>query len=221
MRVRSRARNDDLQLDLFSLKLPSRETIDAVWPDGRPALAGVPAEDGRGPGNKGTPPRDVIGGGRENGGGHGPDSPKPHPGGPNPAAGPGPGVGASAGEIHLPPAGEVVSSLGQEESPLPDPEPARNQKNYRITEGDKLGLGSLKRKCADNLKAIELLKVLEAEGRPPADEEKQVLVRFVGWGALPQVFDQWNDEWKAERERLEKILTPDELDSARATTLNA
>ena len=35
------------------------------------------------------------------------------------------------------------------------------------------------------------------------------------------MFDRWNEEWKAERERLEQLLTPDELDSARATTLNA
>ncbi len=48
-----------------------------------------------------------------------------------------------------------------------------------------------------------------------------MLVRYVGWGGLPQVFDPWNDEWKSERQQLEQLLTPDELDSARATTLNA
>ncbi len=219
MRVRSRARNDDLQLDLFSLKLPCHETVDAVWPDGRETLARVPAEDGGGSRSKGAAPRDVIGSGRENGGGNGRDSPQANPAGPDAPAGPRPGLGDSAGEIHLPPTGVVIEDIG--ESPLPDPEPARNERNYRITENDKLGAGSLRRKCADNLKAIELLKVLEAEGRFATAEEKQVLVRFVGWGALPQVFDQWNDEWKGERERLEKLLTPDELDSARATTLNA
>ena len=46
-------------------------------------------------------------------------------------------------------------------------------------------------------------------------------MRYVGWGGLPQVFDSWNDEWKEERERLEQMLTPEELESARATTLNA
>ena len=48
-----------------------------------------------------------------------------------------------------------------------------------------------------------------------------MLVRYVGWGGLPQVFDPWNDAWKEERERLEALLNPDELDSARASTLNA
>ena len=69
--------------------------------------------------------------------------------------------------------------------------------------------------------AIELLKCLEAEGRVPGDAQKRVLVRYVGWGGLPQIFDSWNEEWKEERERLERLLTPDELESARATTLNA
>ena len=102
-----------------------------------------------------------------------------------------------------------------------EPEPLRNQHNYRITDADRIGVGSLKQKCHDNLAAIELLKRLEAEGRDPTPEEKRVLVRYVGWGGLPQVFDPCNDEWKEPRERLEPLLTPEELDSARATTLNA
>ena len=108
-----------------------------------------------------------------------------------------------------------------EEPPVVDPEPIRNQANYRITPDDRLGSGSLKQKCRDNLAAIELLKQLETEERSPTDDEKHMLVRHVGWGGLPQVFDTWNEGWKAERERLEQLLTPDELDSARATTLNA
>jgi N12 class adenine-specific DNA methylase len=47
------------------------------------------------------------------------------------------------------------------------------------------------------------------------------MVRYVGWGGLPQVFDVWNDEWKEQHERLERLLDPDELESARASTLNA
>ena len=97
----------------------------------------------------------------------------------------------------------------------------RNQRNYRITDEDKLGAGSLKQKCRHNLAVIELLQKLEAEARPPTEEEQRVLVRYVGWGGLPQVFDAWNEDWKDERQRLEQLLTPDELDSARATTLNA
>ncbi|MBI5385640.1 MAG: SAM-dependent DNA methyltransferase, partial [Verrucomicrobia bacterium] len=102
-----------------------------------------------------------------------------------------------------------------------EPEPPRNQGNYRITDEDKLGSGSLKQKCRHNLAAIELLKKLENEGRAATEAEKRILVRYVGWGGLPQVFDAWNEQWQEERERLEQLLTPDELDSTRATTLNA
>ena len=84
-----------------------------------------------------------------------------------------------------------------------------------------MGVGSLKHKCRDNLAAIELLKRLESEARPATAKEKRILVRYVGWGGLPQVFDAYNDQWQKERERLEGLLTDDELDSARATTLNA
>ena len=69
--------------------------------------------------------------------------------------------------------------------------------------------------------AIERLKQLEAEARAATNDEKRVLVRYVGWGGLPQVFDSWNEEWSDERTRLEHLLTPEELDSGRATTLNA
>ncbi|MBK8002305.1 MAG: SAM-dependent DNA methyltransferase [Verrucomicrobia bacterium] len=49
----------------------------------------------------------------------------------------------------------------------------------------------------------------------------RILVRYVGWGGLPQVFDEGNDEWKSERDQLQALLTPEELESARASTLNA
>ena len=98
------------------------------------------------------------------------------------------------------------------ESAPAEAEPLRNQANYRITEADRVGVGSLKQKCRANLAAIELLKHLEAEGRPATGDEKRVLVRYVGWGGLPQVFDAWAEDWKEERERLEQLLTPEELD---------
>jgi N12 class adenine-specific DNA methylase len=152
-------------------------------------------------------------------------------------------VGDGPPALHLPPAGDLAvghetgdslpvslpaddeqqgePALSCPESPVLEPEQIRNQANYRIAAGDRLGSGSLKQKCRDNLAAIELLKRLEAESRPASIEEKGVLVRYVGWGGLPQVFDAYNDQWKEQRERLEQLLEPDELESARASTLNA
>jgi len=66
-----------------------------------------------------------------------------------------------------------------------------------------------------------LLRRLEADKRPATDDEKAVLVRYVGWGGLPQVFDVNSREWFKEQVQLSKLLTDEEHASARASTLNA
>ena len=48
-----------------------------------------------------------------------------------------------------------------------------------------------------------------------------MLVRYVGWGALPQVFDVDSTSWHQEQIRLSEILSDEEHRSARATTINA
>ena len=116
---------------------------------------------------------------------------------------------------------EPLPQISSPASTVTEPEPPRNQHNYRITDTDCLGSGSVKAKCRDNLTALELLKRIEADDRRSNPAEKRALVRYVGWGGLPQVFDSGNDEWSEERQRLERLLTPEELESARATTLNA
>ncbi len=125
-------------------------------------------------------------------------------------------MGNSEGAVHPAPTGRNGKLV-----PIPDEEAPRNQNNYRITEADKLGVGSLRQKCRHNLAAIDLLKQIEKDNRSAATDEKRILVRYVGWGGLPQPFDPRNEEWAKERQQLEKLLTEDELESARASTLNA
>src|SRR5439155_12246351 len=97
-----------------------------------------------------------------------------------------------------------------------------NANNYRIRAEDGLGRGSLKQKCRDNFAAIELAHTLTAEAREATEDEKRVLVKYVGWGGIPQVFaDQSSSEWASECERLKQLLTAEEYESARASTLNA
>ena len=85
-----------------------------------------------------------------------------------------------------------------------------------------MGAGSLKEKCHANFLAIEVLRAVEAERREATPEEQQTLVRYVGWGGLPQVFATHEDStWQAERARLRELLTPEEYRAAQATTLNA
>jgi len=93
---------------------------------------------------------------------------------------------------------------------------------YRIGPDDQLGAGSLKEKCRANFRAVEVLRTVEAERREATPEEQQTLVRYVGWGGLPQVFATHEDkDWQAERDRLRELLTPEEYRAAQATTLNA
>ena len=54
------------------------------------------------------------------------------------------------------------------------------------------------------------------------EEEKRALVKYVGWGGIPQVF-AWHaaTDWEGEREKLNALLTLEEYEAARASTLNA
>ena len=92
---------------------------------------------------------------------------------------------------------------------------------FHITDTDRVGEGSLRQKAKANLQALEILKQLDNEGRPATDEERRSLVRYVGWGGLPGVFDERNMSWAKEREQLTGLLSDEEFSSARATTLNA
>ncbi len=111
--------------------------------------------------------------------------------------------------------GEVYSPAAREPERL-------NQRNYRITAADQLGAGGLKQKARDNFAAIELTQRLDAEGRLAMDEERRALVKYVGWGGIPQVFAYSGaDDWQAERDRLKALLTTEDFEAARASTLNA
>jgi hypothetical protein len=48
---------------------------------------------------------------------------------------------------------------------------------------------------------------LDQEARPATDEEKRVLVRYVGWGGIPQVFASWQEspEWQDERATIQRL----------------
>ena len=92
--------------------------------------------------------------------------------------------------------------------------------NFRITDDD-LGAGGPKQKFKANMAAIRLLKQLEADGRQASMEEQEILSRFVGWGGIPQAFDERDMGWSREYAELRRALTPEEYKAARASTLNA
>ena len=92
--------------------------------------------------------------------------------------------------------------------------------NFHITDDD-LGAGGPKAKFKANMEAIRLLKELEHDQRLATPEEQEVLSRYVGWGGIPQAFEERNSAWAEEYTQLKGVLTPEEYRAARASTLNA
>ena len=99
-------------------------------------------------------------------------------------------------------------------------QPKQEPMNFRITDDD-LGAGGAKTKFKANIEAIRLLQTLDAEQRQATAEEQEVLSRYVGWGGIPQAFDEKNADWVKECAELKSLLPADEYSEARASTLNA
>ena len=95
------------------------------------------------------------------------------------------------------------------------------RRDFRIPPDYVLGNTSLRRKAEDNLAAIALLKNLEKTQRVPREPEQEVLVRYSGWGALPQMFHPEPGDYGDLAEELRALLTEEEYASARASTPNA
>ena len=96
----------------------------------------------------------------------------------------------------------------------------RNAENFRITD-DHLGEGGPKAKYQANVAAIKLLKCLEETTGQATPEQQEVLSRYVGWGGVADAFDPDKPAWAAEYAELKELLTPEEYEAARASTLNA
>ncbi len=99
-------------------------------------------------------------------------------------------------------------------------QPRRNAQNFRITD-DHLGEGGPRLKYQANIAAIRLLKELEAAGQQASPEQQEVLSRYVGWGGVPETFDPSKTAWAKEYAELKELLTQEEYEAARASTLNA
>ena len=122
----------------------------------------------------------------------------------------------SAEENHLP-YDVVIQTIRTEERETEKP---AEKTNFRITD-DALGHGGPKAKFRMNMDAIRTLQTIEFEQRLATPEEQDVLSRYVGWGSLPQVFEENNAAWADEFRELYETLSPEEYQAARASVLNA
>ena len=100
-------------------------------------------------------------------------------------------------------------------------EPKTNSSNFVITDEHFGEPGGAKSRYADNITAIKTLKAIESENRTATVKEQQILAKYTGWGAIPQVFDSSNDKWTKEYAELSELLTDDEYMAARKSTMNA
>ena len=119
---------------------------------------------------------------------------------------------------HLP--YDVVVERLHVDQPEPTPPEPRPPENFRILDDD-LGKGGPKEKFWRNIKAIATLKQIEQENRYATPEEQHILSQYVGWGGVADAFDPDKPAWAAEYAELKELLTPEEYEAARASTLNA
>ena len=72
-----------------------------------------------------------------------------------------------------------------------------------------------------NMEAIKVLKECEADNRFATPDEQILLSKYVGWGGIPEAFDENNSSWANEYNELVEVLSPDEYAHARESTLTA
>jgi len=104
--------------------------------------------------------------------------------------------------------------------------PAPRDFSFAPTE-DLSDLGGPARRFEQNVAAIKLLKQIEAEARAPGDlmpDEQQTLARYTGWGdteVFKRAFPHGAYSCSTPCAELHGLLTTEELDQLRASTLNA
>lgn len=152
-----------------------------------------------------------------------------HPARPEPGEGEGTGAGGSVPE-HAGPVGggrkvraKSVARANTESSLSPD--------LYQITDADAIGSGSKRERVQRNMAAIRILRQLTAEDRLATVDERKALVRYVGWGGLPRIFEYWKNDpddpdtdsqwWNEQGQALRELLTDEEFAAGRNSTQNA
>lgn len=108
-----------------------------------------------------------------------------------------------------------ISQEQQDETPLP-----LEKINYQILD-EHLGAGTPKERYRNNIAAIRLLFSLEEEGRLATKEEQDILAKYVGWGGLSEAFDESKSNWSNEYHELKSLLSEEEYNAARESTLTA
>jgi len=148
--------------------------------------------------------------------------------------------------------GRVSERDGEQQSSVNEPTPVaasvkRNVNNWSYGETHlELPSGEIG-KLKGNIEAIRTLKELEASEQPATPEQKQALLKFVGWGGLAEALNSaeyalwqnklessrrwgfseasaatnWSKKWGKHYEDLRPLMTDEEWATAQASTLNS
>ena len=133
---------------------------------------------------------------------------------------------------------EELSNPMQESEVIAEPEPQNEAEapkeqpqidksgavNFRIAPETEESAGkgfAAKEKFRQNVEAIRTLEKIEGENRIATRSEQEILAKYVGWGGLADAFDETKANWASEYQELKSLLSAEEYDSARESTLNA
>lgn len=92
--------------------------------------------------------------------------------------------------------------------------------NYRITDDSLIANKTFtpSQRAAGNIAAIKLLKELSVNKVIPTEEQKNILVQFVGWGGISNNLDETKQDWTDLRNQLKEVFSDEEYNFARAYT---
>ncbi len=98
--------------------------------------------------------------------------------------------------------------------------PMSERHDYNFAEKEIETVGK-KERFRRNMAAINVLKECEFENRFATPEEQEILSGYVGWGGIPEAFDENNEAWADEFIELYETLSPEEYKTAMDSVLTA
>lgn len=98
--------------------------------------------------------------------------------------------------------------------------PMSERHDYNFAEKEIETVGK-KERFRRNMAAINVLKECEFENRFATPEEQEILSGYVGWGGIPEAFDENNEAWADEFIELYTTLSPEEYKTAMDSVLTA
>jgi len=117
--------------------------------------------------------------------------------------------------------GEQPSGEARDNSGIrPEPIATGSELDF-VIDAEDIGKGGLAQKYRDNITAIRIIKAMELEDRLATADERKMITRYTGWGALKGVFDPDNTRWAIQYFELKRLLTEEEYKAARKSVLDA